>query len=172
MSEPFIGEVTMFAGGIAPPGWAQCNGQLLQIAQNETLFSLIGTTYGGDGTTTFALPDLRGRTAINSGHGVGLNNYAIGEQGGAETVTLTESQIPSHTHALQASANAGSWAKPAGKVLAKSRRWNIYRPNVPGDNMNLSAIASTGDGQPHNNMMPFQCVNFIIALQGRFPERN
>lgn len=172
MSEPFIGEVTMFAGGYAPQGWAQCDGQLLQIAENETLFSLIGTTYGGDGRQTFALPDLRGRTAINVGHGGGLAGYTIGEQGGAETVTLTESQIPSHTHALQASANAGSSAKPAGKVLAKSTRWDIYRPNIPGDNMNSSAITSTGDDQPHNNMMPFQAVNFIIALQGRFPTRN
>lgn len=169
MSDPFLGEITMFGGNYAPRGWAQCDGALLQISQSETLYSLLGTTYGGDGQTTFALPDLRGRIPIHYGHGVGLSNYAFGEQGGLETVTLTESQIPPHAHPLQASANPGSSTNPAGKVLAQSPSWNIYRGNVPGDNMSPKAIANTGDGQPHNNMMPFLCVNFIIALEGVFP---
>jgi len=171
MAQPFIGQVKMFGGNFAPRGYALCNGQLLAIAQNDALFALIGTTYGGDGQTTFALPDLRGRIPLHQGQGAGLTNRIIGESAGTETVTLITSQLPVHTHtALGQSAN-GNQSSPAGGVWAASSL-NEYSNAAANASMNPSAVGANSGGQPHQNVMPFLCVNFIIALEGIFPSRN
>jgi microcystin-dependent protein len=166
MSQPFIGEIRMFGGNFAPVGWAFCQGQLLPIAQNQALFQLIGTTYGGDGINTFALPDLQGRVPVHQGQGL-----VIGGNGGTETVTLTTSQIPAHSHVPQCSSNAGNQASPAGGVWAVSQS-NIYSNVAPGTAMAAAAAASTGGSQPHDNMIPFLVVNFILSLFGVFPSQN
>ena len=171
MSEPFIGEIRMFAGNFAPRNWAFCDGQLLAISQNDALFSLLGTIYGGDGRTTFGLPDLRSRTPIHAGTGPGLSPRRIGERGGVETVTLTTAQLPAHGHggavAVDDVANSSS---PAGNTLADSST-PVY---VPGgaDGMNATSVSAAGGGQAHPNMMPFQAIHFIISLFGIFPSRN
>lgn len=170
-AEPFIGEVQWFAGNFAPRGWAFCNGQLLAITQNESLFSLLGTTYGGDGRTTFALPDARGRAFIHSGTGPGLSNYKQGQKGGSQQETLTIAQLPSHTHTSRANSGAASALDPTGKVLANSGRANLYTGSA-NVNMNAGAITNTGGNQAHNNMQPFLTLNCIIALQGIYPSRN
>lgn len=170
MSEPFIGEIRMFGGTFAPVGWALCDGQLLAISQNDALFSLLGTTYGGDGRTTFGLPDLRGRVPIHQGTGSGLTNRAMGATGGSETVTLSADQLPAHTHTMNASTNAADAADPAGAVLAEGGA-DIYVE----DNANqalATSIGATGGSQPHDNLMPFQCTNYIISLFGIYPSRN
>lgn len=172
MSEPFVGEIKMFAGNFAPRSYAFCDGQLLAIAQNQALFSLLGTTYGGDGRTSFALPDLRGRVPMHLGTGPGLSPRPIGARFGAETVTLSGAQLPSHRHA-SASGNAASAGTPAGNLLADTGAANIYS-NAPPDTV-LDAqtdLAAAGGSQPHANLMPFQCVSFIIALFGIFPSRS
>jgi len=163
----------------APVGWALCNGQLLPIIQNAALFALIGTTYGGDGQSTFGLPNLQGRIPINQGQGPGLSNYVIGQAAGSETVALTADQLPQHTHSLQASAAAASQARPTANYLARSSFPSfpsagvpIYAPAAAAAAMNDGAIAVSGASQPHDNMMPFLCVSFIIALQGIFPSQS
>lgn len=172
MTTPFIGEIRMFGGNFAPVGFAFCDGQLLAIADYEALFTLIGTIYGGDGQTTFALPDLRGRIPVHQGQGPGLAaNYTLGEQSGSETVTLTTSQVPSHAHPAQAQSAAGNQAGPGGGIWAASGQ-NQFSANTPSADMSAAAIGSAGSGQPHDNMAPFQAVSFIIALEGIFPSQN
>jgi microcystin-dependent protein len=154
----------MFAGNFAPAGWMFCEGQLLPISENETLFQLIGTTYGGDGESTFGLPDLRGRLPIHQGNG-----FILAETGGTEETTLTVSQIPVHTHTLLASSARGSYNAPGGRVLAKSED-DIYRSGSTMDTvMDAAAISSVGGSQPHTNFQPHLCVDFIISLFGIFP---
>ncbi|MGH8558230.1 MAG: phage tail protein [Methylococcales bacterium] len=166
----------MFGGNFAPRGWALCNGQIMSIAQNTALFSLLGTTYGGDGQTTFALPDLRGRVPINPGQGPGLSNYILGEASGTESVTLTVSEMPAHNHLLAANSALGSLPSPIGNFPAgvddgSGGAFNGYSATANGT-MAPTAASVVGGNQPHPNMQPFLCVNFIIALEGIFPSRN
>jgi microcystin-dependent protein len=172
VSSPFIGEIRMFGGNFAPRSFAFCNGQLLPISQFEPLFFLIGTTYGGDGQQTFALPDLQGRVPIHQGQGPTGQTYPIGDRGGVESVTLTAQQLPLHTHALSASsAPASPTAQPGGSVTAESSA-PLYAAGslVP---LAPQAISSSGaSAQPHDNLAPYQCINFIICLEGIFPQRN
>lgn len=175
MSTPFVGEITMFGGNFAPRGWAYCDGQLLAISQNDALFSLLGTTFGGDGRTTFGLPDLRGRIPLHQGTGPGLSSRPLGSRGGQERVTLTTNQMPSHSHVLNANNTPGNQADPSGNVLAQpSQANNRLFDNVDPINgiLNAKAIANSGGSQPHNNLMPYQCVHYIIALVGNYPSRN
>ena len=173
MSEPFVGEIRMFAGNFAPRGWAFCDGQLLAVSQNDALFSLLGTIYGGDGRTTFGLPDLRGRIPIHAGNGPGLSPRQLGSKAGNENVTLTVNQLPPHTHALNGSTAAGTAASPAGAVPSASTTIDLYATADPvaSDALASSALANAGGSQPHSNLMPFLCVNFIIALVGIYPSR-
>jgi microcystin-dependent protein len=167
MAQPYVGEIRMFAGNFAPAGWMFCEGQLLPISENETLFQLIGTTYGGDGESTFALPDLRGRIPIHQGNG-----FILAETGGAEEITLTVSQIPAHSHPWLASANPATQSNPTGVLTASNTPQNIYRtlvPPPPQANMAANAVGSVGGSQPHTNFQPYLCVNFIISLFGLFP---
>ncbi len=171
-AQPFIGQIMVFAGNFAPAGWAQCNGQLLPISQYDALFSLIGTTYGGDGQTTFALPDLRSRLPIHQGQGPGLSNYVPGENGGAEAVTLLTSQLPVHTHPALGNSDAGTSTDPTGGVWASSPN-NIYIAGASADTtMNPTSISGSGGGQPHDNMLPFLTLNFCIALEGIYPSQS
>lgn len=169
MAQPYVGEVRLFAGNFAPAGWMFCNGALLPISENEVLFQLIGTTYGGDGQSTFGLPDLRGRVPIHQGAGAGLSSYTLGEMGGVESVTLTANQMPAHTHAVGASTAPGHLASPAGAVPAKHRDYKAFRSAGPGSAMHAQSVVSAGGSQPHDNMPPFQCVSYIISLFGIFP---
>jgi microcystin-dependent protein len=173
MSTPFIGEMRIFAGNFAPLGWALCNGQLLPIAQYDALFALIGTTYGGDGQTTFALPDLRGRVPLHYGAGPGLSSRTIGELGGAEQETLTTGQMPAHTHPPRALGSPGSSSTPSGNVWAGVSVGAIYTAGdpAPATSMNAATVLPIGGSQPHDNIQPFQCVNFIIALEGIYPSQ-
>jgi microcystin-dependent protein len=164
MAQPYVGEIRMFAGNFAPLGWMFCEGQLLPISENETLFQLIGTTYGGDGQSTFALPDLRGRIPIHQGNG-----FILAETGGAEEVTLTVNQIPAHGHALLASTNPGAASNPGGNLIAEQANLSVFIEDVLGVNLSPQAMASTGGSQPHTNFQPYLCVNFIISLFGIFP---
>jgi microcystin-dependent protein len=164
MAQPYVGEIRMFAGNFAPAGWMFCEGQLLPISENETLFQLIGTTYGGDGESTFALPDLRGRIPIHQGNG-----FILAETGGAEEITLTVQQLPSHSHPLLASTAGGNVNAPAGNVTAESAAVKIYIEDSPTQNMLPNAVASVGGSQPHTNFQPYLCVSFIISLFGIFP---
>jgi microcystin-dependent protein len=168
MAQPYVGEIRMFAGNFAPVGWMFCEGQLLPIAENEVLFQLIGTTYGGDGQSTFALPDLRGRIPIGQGTGPGLSPRVLAETGGVEAVTLTTQQIPSHNHAMLASNDIPTLATPANNVTGQSAA-KLYRPGAPTVTLDPAAAGSTGGSQPHDNMQPYLCVDFIIALFGLFP---
>ncbi len=170
MSSPYIGEIRMFGGNFAPVGWALCDGQSLAISQNDVLFQLIGTTYGGDGQTTFNLPDLRGRLPIHQGQGAGLSNRLIGESSGVESVTLTVNQIPSHIHAAQAQSATGNQPSPSGNVWAASSL-NQFSSSPANVTMHPSSIGADGGSQPHDNFMPYLCVNFIIALFGVFPSQ-
>lgn len=174
MSEPFLAEVRIFAGNFAPRGWAFCNGQLLPIAQNTALFSLIGVTYGGDGRSTTALPNLQGRAPMHPGRGPGLTARRLGERGGAETITLTEAQMASHPHSLRAYSRAGDLADPVGRSLARSAGGNAYQQNSSQNlvAMNPQALSPTGGNQPHNNMQPYLVMNYIIALVGLYPTRS
>jgi microcystin-dependent protein len=176
MSEPFIGEIRMFGGNFAPRGWAFCDGQLLSIAQNTALFSLLGTTYGGNGQTTFALPDLRGRVPMHWGAGPGLTPRTLGESSGSETVTLLSSQMPAHNHAIGAHSGQGDTFSPEGAVNAAAVDASQQPLNIYSSSVNATMAAQTvgvaGGSQPHNNMQPFQCVSFIIALEGIFPSRS
>jgi microcystin-dependent protein len=169
MSQPYVGEIRMFAGNFAPAGWMFCEGQILAISENETLFQLIGTTYGGDGQSTFALPDLRSRVPIHQGTGPGGSSYVLAQSGGVEAVTLTTQQIPAHSHPLLVSTAAANNSNPAFSVPGESPSVTLYLEESPSVAMNASAIAATGGSQPHNNVQPFQCINFIISLFGIFP---
>lgn len=174
MGDQFIGEIRMFVGNFAPVGWALCDGQLLSIASNTALFSIIGTTYGGDGQTTFALPDLRGRFPMHPGMGPGLSNRSLGQRGGQESVTLTANHMPVHTHAANASSSDADQVTPSGNVWAAepAGATALYHNGAPDTSMNPQAIDVAGGDQPHDNMSPFLCVNFIIALQGLYPPRS
>lgn len=163
MAQPYVGEIRMFAGNFAPAGWMFCEGQFLPISENETLFQLIGTTYGGDGQSTFALPDLRGRLPVHQGNG-----FILAETGDAEEITLTVAQMPAHAHALIASATAATSRAPVGRTLALSQ-YDAYTGTHTAAAMSASAGGSTGSGQPHTNFQPYLCVNFIISLFGIFP---
>lgn len=167
MSTPFLGEIRMFGGNFAPVGWAFCNGQLIPISENDALFTLIGTTYGGDGQETFALPDLRGRLPLHQGPA-----FTLGESGGVESVTLTTTQIPTHTHSLMASGDPGNQVNPDGALTSNSQGALIYIDDAPTLNMNPQAISTVGGSQPHENMQPFLCISFIIALFGVFPSQS
>jgi microcystin-dependent protein len=172
MSEPFVGEIRMFGGSFAPRGWALCDGQLLQVSQNDALFSLFGTIYGGDGRTTFGLPDLRGRLPVHMGSGPGLTPRPIGQKSGQENVTLNTNELPSHTHTYQASEDIGDEPLGSTKVLSESAGITLYRAATPNVPMNANAITAVGGSGQHTNVMPFQCVTFIIALFGIYPSRN
>lgn len=169
MAEAYVGQILLVGFNFAPQGWAHCNGQLLPIAQNAALFSLLGTTYGGDGRVTFDLPDLRGRVPIHQGQGTGLSPRMIGEVEGTETVTLTTTQIPAHRHTLTGSSAPQHSNKVAGAALAKGGIYNHETPEVA---MHPQALAETGGGQPHPNLQPSLCINFIIALEGIYPSRS
>ena len=164
MAQPYVGEIRIFAGNFAPAGWMFCEGQLLPISENETLFQLIGTTYGGDGQSTFALPDMRSRIPMHQG-----NNHILAEMGGVESVTLTVQQIPVHKHPLVVTNNIAGQTNPQGNLLGQSTQATMYisdQPNVP---MAAYVVAASGGSQPHTNIQPYLCVNFIISLFGIFP---
>ncbi|WP_207429022.1 phage tail protein [Pedobacter sp. SYSU D00535] len=174
--EPYIGEIKMFGGNFAPRGWALCNGQLLSIAQNTALFSILGVTYGGNGQTTFALPNLMGRVPMHWGQGAGLTNRLLGETAGTETVTLLNSQMPAHNHLISASSVEGASPSPEGNYIASSidpggNPINAFA-TTPNTTMNVATVSASGGSQPHANMQPYQCVTFIIALEGIFPPRD
>jgi microcystin-dependent protein len=170
MGQPFIGEVRMFAGSFAPAGWAFCDGRLQPISENETLFTLIGTTYGGDGQETFALPDLRGRVPVHNGTGSDGINYQLGELGGVQDVTLTAAQMPAHSHALRASNNTTAPAYTASNgVLGKTAGANIYALAPSSGAMMADHVSFAGGSQPHSNMAPYLGIQFIISLFGIFP---
>jgi microcystin-dependent protein len=172
MSDPLIGQIILFAGNFAPRGWAFCDGQLLPIAQNQALFSILGTMYGGDGRTTFALPDLRGRSPIGVGLGPGLQDRRQGEKGGQEQVALTTAQLPSHTHALTASTKAATSRFPReDRTLGKGSS-KVYTKGGTPKTLDPSSVASAGGSQPHDNMPPYLAIRYIIALQGIFPSRS
>ncbi len=173
MSQPFIAEVKIFAGNFAPRGWAFCDGQLLAISSNTALFSILGTTYGGDGRTTFALPDLRSRVPIHVGQGPGLSSYRLGEKGGAETVKLTTQQLPAHNHTVRCSRPKGTSIAPLGFVPATTPGDQDYgAPSDPAHLMASDMITPTGTDEAHPNRQPYNCVSYIIALVGVFPSRN
>src|SRR5262245_21108859 len=166
MAQPYVGEIRMFAGNFAPAGWMFCEGQLLPISEFETLFNLIGTTYGGDGQSTFALPDLRGRVSLHFGNG-----FTLAETGGVETVTLTVSQIPSHSHPLLGSTNLSNNANPTNNILAEPTTVSPYSVIPPTVAMAPGSVSSVGGSQPHDNFQPYLCVDFIISLFGIFPSQ-
>jgi microcystin-dependent protein len=176
MGSPYVGEIRMFPGNFAPVGWAFCNGQILSISQNTVLFDLIGTTYGGDGISTFALPDLQGRVPIHFGTGPGVSPYDIGESAGAETVTVTVAESPQHNHggwaALSAPGTADKEKLPDGYLANGALPVYDNTPSPPTTPLASSMIASVGGGQPHENMAPFVAINFIISLFGIFPSQN
>jgi microcystin-dependent protein len=166
MANPFVGEIRLFGGNFAPSGWAFCDGQLLAIADNEALFSLIGTTYGGNGQTTFALPDLRGRVPVHQ-----APSFVIGSSGGQEQVTLTTVQLPAHGHPLLASSADGTTSDPTSSVFAENDA-RSFSTAAPSTTLHASALTTTGGGQPHDNRMPYLALNFIISLFGVFPSQN
>ena len=163
MAQPYVGEIRMFAGNFAPAGWMFCEGQLLPISENETLFQLIGTTYGGDGESTFALPDLRGRLPLHQGNG-----FILAETGGAEEITLTVNQIPAHGHPMLASNDIPTQNTPQNNVTGQAAA-KIYRAGSPTVFLNPQAVSVTGQSQPHSNFQPYLCINYIISLFGIFP---
>jgi microcystin-dependent protein len=172
MSNPYIGEIRMFGGSFAPAGWAFCDGQLMPISENDALFTLIGTTYGGDGQSTFGLPDLQSRIPIHQFQGSGLQNYVIGEAGGVEAVTLTTQQIPTHNHPFAASTAGGASNTPQDNIPASPPQAKIYRVGVPGDPFPATLVQPTGGSQPHDNIMPYLAISYIISLFGVFPTQS
>ena len=165
MAQPYVGEIRMFAGNFAPAGWMFCEGQLLPISENETLFQLIGTTYGGDGQETFALPDLRGRIPIHQGNG-----FILAENGGAEEITITQNQMPTHTHPLTATQNLGNQNNPGGSIMAQTvGGLRPYIEDSPTDPLSPQSISIVGGSQPHTNFQPYLCINYILSLFGIFP---
>ena len=173
MADPFVAEIRIFPFNFAPKGWAFCNGQLLPLSQNTALFSLLGTTYGGNGKSNFALPDLEGRAPMHPGQGPGLSLHDLGETGGSETVTLLESEIPAHAHTVLANTTPANLAAPSpDRSYARTQPGTSYKAtNQNLTNFALEAVAPTGGDQPHNNMQPYLTLNFCIALQGVFPPR-
>ena len=172
MPQPFVGEIRMFGGNFAPAGWAFCDGTQLPISENDILFQLIGTTYGGDGEQTFNLPDLRGRLPLHQGTSPGTGTtYTLGEQAGAESVTLTVQQIPQHNHALMATTAIGTQVNPGGNLLANSQGPQPYIQENPDNSLNAQTLAPVGGNQPHENMQPFLGINFIISLFGLYPSQ-
>jgi|SRR5208283_260430 len=174
MSSPYIGEIRMFGGNFAIQGWAFCDGSLQSISQNTALFQLLGTTYGGDGQQTFALPDLRGRVPVHQGQSGGLSNYVIGQQGGGETVTLTANQLPPHQHTAVGTVQGASASNPANNSWGNSSSVaaNSFGPGTSANaTMNAGSIANSGGNQPHDNMLPYLVINFIIALFGVYPSQ-
>jgi microcystin-dependent protein len=171
MADPFVAEIRIFPFNFAPKGWAFCDGQILPISQNTALFSLLGTTYGGDGKSNFALPNMQGNAPMHPGQGPGLSLHDLGETGGSETVTLLESEFPSHSHAVNASAADGTTGAPNGQLVAKGVGVNMYTTTFTATTLNPNAVAPAGGDQPHNNMQPYLTLNFCIALQGVFPPR-
>lgn len=174
MATPFIAQISLFAGNFAPRGWARCDGQLISIAQNTAVFSLLGTTYGGNGQTNFALPDLRGRSAVHSGEGPGLSERVLGETGGTEAHTLITSEMPAHSHSVAATTTDGNHYSPAGNLPAPDTAGGTtpYSAAAPNTTMNPAMIRPAGGGQPHNNRPPFLVVMHIMAMEGIFPSRN
>lgn len=170
MAQPFIGEIRLMSFTFAPVGWALCNGQILSIAQNQALFSILGTTYGGNGVSTFALPNLQGRVPLGYGQGNGLSAYALGQNGGADTVTLSGLQA-AHTHTMQASSAVGTLSSPVGNYPAASAARNVAYASTT-DTLNTMALASAGSNQPHENRQPSLVIAFCIALQGIFPSQS
>jgi microcystin-dependent protein len=166
MAQPYVGEIRIFAGNFAPAGWMFCDGQLLPISEYETLFNLIGTTYGGDGQSTFALPDLRGRLPLHMGNG-----FTLAETGGVETVTLTVSQVPAHNHAFLATSSLSGSTGPGGNVLAESTTLTMFQSGAPTVALPPGTGGSTGGSQPHSNFQPYLCLDFIISLFGIFPSQ-
>jgi microcystin-dependent protein len=164
MGQPYVGEIRIFAGNFAPAGWQFCEGQLLPISENETLFQLIGTTYGGDGQSTFALPDLRGRLPVHQGNG-----FVLAETGGVEQVTLTTNQIPVHTHTLTATTSIASDTEAAGRIPAQTSTYDAYQSNPANSPMAPQSVTGVGGSQPHENLQPYLCLSFIISLFGIFP---
>lgn len=172
MSNPFLGEIRMAGFNFAPRGWAYCAGQLLAISQNDALYALVGTTYGGDGVNTFGMPDMRGRLPINQGTGPGLSTYVIGQKAGTESVTLTTSQIPIHSHTINAASGGARSGSPSTTLLGSGEADVYNNDSASTVAMSPNAIAQSGGNQPHDNMQPYLCINFIIALEGIFPSRN
>jgi microcystin-dependent protein len=173
MADPFVAEIRMFGGNFAPKGWATCDGQLLPISQNTALFSLVGTLYGGDGRSTFALPNLGGRAPMHAGSGPGLTNRSVGDTGGSETVTLSATALPAHAHALRAANAASDSSQPGGRVLAAAAGDAFLAAGTKTPTpMHGLTLSPTGGNAPHNNMQPYLTLNFIIALQGIFPPRS
>jgi microcystin-dependent protein len=172
MADPFVAEIRMFGFNFAPKGWAFCDGQLMPISQNTALFSLLGTTYGGDGKSNFGLPDLQGAAPMQPGQGPGLSLHDLGEQGGSPTVSLLESEIPSHVHNLMAQAGVGNRTNPVGNAIARVQGATAYTPvGATATQLNWQAVTPAGGDQPHNNMQPYLTLNYCIALQGVFPAR-
>ena len=171
MAQPYVGEIRMFAGNFAPAGWMFCEGQLLPISENETLFQLIGTTYGGDGQSTFALPNLQSRVPIHMGTGPGLTTRTLAEASGVETVTLTTNQIPSHTHSFLASTDAALSVDPTGNIIAEPVTINLFFGDVAAAALNANSIQPVGGSQPHENIQPYLTISFIISLFGIFPSQ-
>jgi microcystin-dependent protein len=171
--DPFVGEIRVVGFNFAPTGWAQCNGQLLPLSQNTALFSLLGTFYGGDGKSTFALPNLQGMAPLNWGQGPGLSNYDLGQSAGVQTVTLLQSEIPAHTHIASARNDPAELQAPApDRAMARSTNGFAYLPSPPNVNLAPQVLSIVGGDQPHNNMQPVLTLNYIIALQGVFPPRS
>jgi microcystin-dependent protein len=179
MSDPFIGQITLFPYNFAPLGWADCSGQLLPVQQNPALFAVLGVAYGGDGKTNFALPNLNGRVPVGQGQATGASNYAIGSQGGVETVTLTQGNLPAHTHAFNATTAQATATSPAGALFAtsvtpdgrQSNKGNIYNAASPDTALAASSIAPAGSSLAHNNVQPSLALRYCIAVQGIFPVR-
>lgn len=169
-NEPFLGEISLVPYNFAPRGFAFCQGQILAIAQNTALFSLLGTTYGGNGESTFALPDLRGRVAVSTGQGPGLSNYDLGQIGGSETVTLTQNQMPAHGHGAASTQAAATSTRPSNQFPAAGQA--VYGAATDGTTLNPGFIQNTGGSQPHSNVQPYLGLNYIIALEGIYPSRN
>jgi microcystin-dependent protein len=174
MGNPFIGEIRIFGGNFAPSGWSFCNGTLVSIAQNETLYNLIGTTYGGDGNNTFALPDLQGRVPVHQGQSGSLSNYVLGQKGGVEAVTLTVQQLPSHTHTALGSATGGGVANPSNATWGNNGIQNksFGQGSAASATMNAASLGMNAGGQAHDNMLPFLVISFIISLFGVYPSPN
>jgi microcystin-dependent protein len=170
---PYLGQITLVAFNFAPVGWALCNGQLLQIAENDALFALIGTTYGGDGQTTFALPNLQSRIPIHQGQGIGTSNYVLGQNSGSENVSLTVAQIPNHGHTAQCLSASSNSQSPVGAIWGLAATDKAYQSaEVGAGTMAAGAIGPAGGNQPHPNLMPYQALNYIIALEGVFPSQS
>lgn len=172
MSTAYIGEIRMFGGNYAPAGWHLCDGSLLAISENDALFALIGTTYGGDGQTTFGLPDLRGRLPVGQGTGPDGTSYLMGQMAGAETVTLTEQQLPSHTHTMVADSDLANEVNPTNHVFARSNLVDAYYDRPPDTQLSSAVLAPTGGGNPHENMQPYLPISFIISLTGVYPSQS